>query len=58
MVSEEIEKQRAKNYHFSNGVRGEKPDWYNWLNFFLDASQRMADKLNLLLDKAAEIVNI
>ncbi|WP_431028629.1 Fic family protein [Lysinibacillus sp. LZ02] len=51
-VSEELEKQRARYYHLLNETRGEKPNWFNWLSFFLDASQRMANKLNLLLDKA------
>lgn len=51
-VSEELEKQRAKYYHLLNETRGKKPNWYNWLNFFLDASQRIAVKLNQLLDKA------
>lgn len=54
-VSEELEKQRAKYYHLLNGTRGEKPDWFAWLQFFLDASARMADKLNILLDSAEKI---
>lgn len=55
LVSEELEKQRAKYYHLLNETRGEKPNWYNWLNFFLDASKRMADKLNDLLDQAENL---
>lgn len=51
-VSEELEKQRARYYHLLNGTRGDNPNWYNWLSFFIDAAQRMADKLNVLLDKA------
>lgn len=51
-VSEELEKQRARYYHLLNGVRGENPDWGGWLKFFLNASDRMADKLTALLDKA------
>ncbi len=54
-VSEELEKQRAKYYHLLNETRGENPKWNNWLNFFLDASQRMARKLNVLLDQAEKI---
>lgn len=54
-VSEELEKQRARYYHLLNGTRGKNPNWYNWLDFFLDASKRMADKLNKLLDQAEEI---
>lgn len=54
-VSEELEKQRAKYYHLLNETRGNKPKWHNWLNFFLDAAQRMAEKLNVLLDQADQI---
>ncbi|MFS0661298.1 Fic family protein [Niallia alba] len=54
-VSEELEKQRARYYHLLNETRGENPKWYNWLNFFLDASQRMAAKLNILLDQSEQI---
>lgn len=54
-VSEELEKQRARYYHLLNGVRGENPDWGSWLKFFLNASDRMADKLTALLDKAESI---
>lgn len=54
-VSEELEKQRAKYYHLLNETRGNNPKWYNWLNFFLDASQRMAEKLNVLLNQSEEL---
>lgn len=54
-VSEELEKQRARYYHLLNSTRGNNPNWYTWLDFFLEASRRMADKLNQLLDRAEEI---
>lgn len=54
-VSEELEKQRARYYHLLNETRGEKPNWFSWLSFFLDASLRMADKLNHLLDQAEKM---
>lgn len=54
-VSEELEKQRAKYYHLLNRTRGNSPDWYSWLDFFVDASGRMAEKLNNLLDQANEL---
>ncbi|HLQ73483.1 MAG TPA: Fic family protein [Bacillota bacterium] len=54
-VSEELEKQRAKYYHLLNGTRGDSPDWQSWLDFFIDASGRMAEKLNNLLDQANEL---
>lgn len=56
-VSEELEKQRAKYYHLLNGTRGAKPNWFAWLQFFLDASARMTEKLNILLDKAEDIAS-
>ncbi|MEW9575813.1 Fic family protein [Bacillus toyonensis] len=54
-VSEELEKQKSRYYHLLNETRGENPNWLNWLNFFLDASQRMADKLNVLFDQAEKL---
>ncbi|HDR4465081.1 TPA: Fic family protein [Bacillus cereus] len=51
-VSEELEKQKSRYYHLLNETRGKNPRWSNWLNFFLDASKRMADKLNILFDEA------
>ena len=45
-VSEELEKERARYYDLLNGVRGEEPEWYPWIKFFLDASYRMV--VNLL----------
>ncbi|MEK4677571.1 MULTISPECIES: Fic family protein [Bacillus] len=57
-VSEELEKQRSRYYHLLNETRGANPNWSNWLSFFLDASKRMADKLNVLFDKAEELAKI
>lgn len=54
-VSEELEKQRAKYYHLLNRTRGKSSDWYSWLDFFVDASGRMAEKLNNQLDQANEL---
>lgn len=44
-VSEELEKERLRYYNLLNGVRGKNPDYYSWINFFLDACQRMADSM-------------
>lgn|SRR5699024_8519245 len=54
-VSEELEKQRAKYYHLLNQTRGSDPDWHSWLNFFINASERMAKKLNVLLEEANQL---
>lgn len=54
-VSEELEKQRFKYYHYLNTTRGTNPSWAEWIEFFLQASNRMADKLNLLLEDAEKI---
>ncbi|SFC10419.1 Fic family protein [Alkalibacterium subtropicum] len=44
-VSEELEKERIRYYNLLNGVRGKNPDWFAWINFFLDACQRMVDSM-------------
>src|SRR5699024_7384774 len=44
-VSEELEKERLRYYNLLNGVRGNNPDWYAWIKFFLDACKRMATSI-------------
>ncbi len=45
-VSEELEKERPRYYDLLNGVRGDRPNWEAWIQFFLKASNRMADKIH------------
>lgn len=54
-VSEELEKERLRYYNLLNGTRGSNPNWYAWINFFLDACGRMA---NNMLKKLQEINNL
>ena len=54
-VSEELEKEKARYYKLLNGVRGPQPDWGNWILFFLNACDRMADRINNKLDKAEQL---
>lgn len=54
-VSEELEKERIRYYNLLNGTRGSKPDWYSWIEFFLDASDRMALSM---LEKLDSITNL
>jgi len=44
-VSEELEKERIRYYNALNGVRGDHPDWFTWIEFFLNACDRMASGL-------------
>lgn len=44
-VSEELEKERIRYYNNLNGVRGKDADWFSWIDFFLDACQRMSDNM-------------
>lgn len=45
LVSEELEKERSRYYDLLNGIRGEEPDWFAWLSFFIDCCGRMSDQL-------------
>lgn len=45
LVSEELERERSRYYDLLNGVRGNDPDWYSWLSFFVDCCGAMANKL-------------
>lgn len=51
-VSEELEKERIRYYNTLNATRGENPDWFTWITFFLKASERMASKLIKQLERA------
>ena len=55
LVSEELEKERARYYDLLNGVRGDNSDWYSWLKFFITACGRMADSLLNKLENAEKL---
>ncbi|WP_312065569.1 Fic family protein [Leuconostoc lactis] len=55
-VSEEIEKEKIKYYNLLNGIRGNDPDWFAWIDFFIEASDRMADRLLNKLTKISELI--
>lgn len=54
-VSEELEKERARYYKLLNGVRGNQQDWGKWILFFLNACDRMADRIHNKLDRAEQL---
>ncbi|WP_076850096.1 Fic family protein [Rubeoparvulum massiliense] len=54
-VSEELEHERLRYYDLLNGVRGENPDWGSWIQFFINACNRMAVKINHKLDAANKL---
>ena len=44
-VSDELEVERIRYYNTLNETRGETPSWVSWIIFFLNASERMANKI-------------
>lgn len=54
-VSEELEKERALYYDMLNGVRGDNPEWGDWLVFFLKACDRMATRIHGKLEDAEKL---
>lgn len=48
LVSEELAKERARYYALLNGIRGDNPDWYLWIKFFLECCERM---MSILIEK-------
>lgn len=50
-VSEELERERLRYYNLLNSVRGENPDWYKWIHFFLEACRRMTVNLKDKFEK-------
>lgn len=59
-LSEELEKERFKYYSLLNGVRaikGRQADWKSWIEFFLQATIRMAKNQFNKLDEAEKLYN-
>lgn len=56
-ISEELEKERIKYYNRLNAVRGDHPDWYAWILFFLEASERMARSMLHKLETVEYLAN-
>ena len=56
-VSEELDKEKIKYYNLLNSTRGNNPQWYGWIEFFLQASDKMIDGLLEKIDKADELFN-
>ncbi|EMF0115704.1 Fic family protein, partial [Enterococcus hirae] len=54
-VSEELEKEKIRYYNALNGVRGKNADWFTWLDFFLEASNRMAENQLEKLEKIDQL---
>lgn len=54
-VSEELEKERALYYDMLNGVRGDNPQWGDWILFFLKACDRMTTRINQKLENADKL---
>lgn len=54
-VSEELEKERLRYYNLLNGTRGESPEWFAWIDFFLDACERMTDVMLQKLDSITDL---
>ncbi|MDO4670413.1 MAG: Fic family protein [Aerococcus sp.] len=56
-VSEELEKERLRYYNYLNGVRGKEADWFSWIDFFLDACQRMAENMLTKLEAITRLAD-
>ena len=54
-VSEELEKERVRYYNALNATRLEEPDWFTWIMFFLEATERMVEKT---VEKLVNVENI
>lgn len=54
-ISEELEKERIKYYNRLNAVRGDDPDWYAWISFFLESTERMANSMIEKLENISKL---
>lgn len=55
LVSEELEKEKARYYDLLNGVRKDPADWYSWIKFFIISCGRMADSLLYKLKESEKL---
>lgn len=51
-VSKELEREKTRYYDLLNGVRSKESDWEGWINFFLQATERMVTEILDKLSKA------
>ena len=56
-VSEELERERLRYYNLLNSVRGENPDWYKWIHFFLEACRRMTVNLKSKFEQVDQLAH-
>lgn len=53
-ISDELERNKYKYYSLLNGLRSDKPEWFEWLTFFLNSVEKQArkylDKINSVID--------
>ncbi len=54
-VSEELEAEKIRYYNTLNLTRGKEPNWFEWIMFFLKASERFAET-NIEKIEEAEIL--
>ena len=57
-VSEELEKERIRYYNALNETRGDNPNWFNWLMFFLNASERMCHNIIGKIERAESLARV
>lgn len=55
-VSEELEKNKYKYYSLLNDLRNDKPNWYDWLTFFLDSVARQSEKYLSRATRVEELI--
>lgn len=55
-ISDELEKNKYKYYSLLNAVRLDKPQWSDWLTFFLTSIEKQAEKYLEKLDQIDEVV--
>lgn len=56
-VSEELEKERIRYYNTLNATRGDNPNWFDWIMFFLHATEKMCDNFIQKIDNVEKLAN-
>ncbi|NCU39985.1 Fic family protein [Candidatus Falkowbacteria bacterium] len=54
-ISDELEKNKYKYYTLLNNIRKDRPEWYEWLDFFLSSIENQALRYIEKTDKIVEI---
>lgn len=56
-ISKQLENNKYKYYSFLNGTRKEEPEWYQWINFFMESVENSIKEAIYKYDNILDLYN-